>query len=274
MLYHINSFRKAVYKLPANDEELRSSTTLALQSVFRNLQHSNREVTTKDLTAAFGWTSAEAFMQQDVQEMMRILIDKLEEKMKGTSVDGYAKELFAGTVRSYIKCINVPYESKRDEDFYDIQLDVKGCKNIYESFRKYVEMETLDGENQYDSGVYGKQDAKKGIIFTKFPPVLTLLLKRFDFDLNTMAFMKIHDHFEFPTILDLDEFLAAPSEEQEGQIQVKNRYILHSVLVHSGDVGGGHYYAYIRPFTASNYAKIYSSGVSFLYEKFLPVVIF
>jgi len=27
---------------------------------------------------------------------------------------------------------------------------------------------------------------------------------------------------------------------------------LHSVLVHAGDVGGGHYYAYIRPSTDIN----------------------
>ncbi|KAG5184413.1 hypothetical protein JKP88DRAFT_139128, partial [Tribonema minus] len=26
-----------------------------------------------------------------------------------------------------------------------------------------------------------------------------------------------------------------------------NRYVLHSVLVHNGDVSSGHYFAYIRP---------------------------
>jgi hypothetical protein len=34
----------------------------------------------------------------------KILLDKLEEKMKGTIVDGEIKSLFCGTVRSYIKC--------------------------------------------------------------------------------------------------------------------------------------------------------------------------
>ena len=46
----------------------------------------------------------------------------------------------------------------------------------------------LDGENQYDAGPeFGKQDAEKGVIFTKFPPVLTVHLKRFDFDLQRMV---------------------------------------------------------------------------------------
>ena len=46
----------------------------------------------------------------------------------------------------------------------------------------------LDGDNQYDAGPeFGKQDAEKGVIFTKFPPVLTVHLKRFDFDLQRMV---------------------------------------------------------------------------------------
>ena len=46
----------------------------------------------------------------------------------------------------------------------------------------------LDGENQYDAGPeFGKQDAEKGVIFQKFPPVLTIHLKRFDFDLQRMV---------------------------------------------------------------------------------------
>jgi hypothetical protein len=88
MLYNVNLFRKSVYMLPTEGEVFENSTTLALQSVFRNLQCARDNVTTKDLTRAFGWTSQEAFMQQDVQEMMRVLLDKLEEKMKGTDVEG------------------------------------------------------------------------------------------------------------------------------------------------------------------------------------------
>ena len=31
----------------------------------------------------------------------------------------------------------------------DLQLDVKGCKDVYESFDKYVEVERLEGDNKY-----------------------------------------------------------------------------------------------------------------------------
>ena len=241
MLYHITAFRRAVYSLPVDGEEYQTSMTLAMQHLFRNLQCSQCAATTEHLTRSFGWSTAEAFTQQDVQEMMRVLLDKLEEKMKNTELDGVISNLFAGKVKSYISCTNVSYESTREEDFYDIQLDVKGCADIHDSFKKYVAKEMLDGENQYDAGVHGKQNAEKGVIFTKFPPVLTIHLKRFEFDYNTMRLSKVHDHFEFPLRLNLDNYLASDCNNSG------NDYILHSVLVHAGDVGGGHYYAYIRP---------------------------
>jgi len=42
----------------------------------------------------------------------------------------------------------------------------------------------------------------------------------------------------------------APAEEDDEAAAVDTRdnvYLLHSVLVHSGDVHGGHYYSYVKP---------------------------
>lgn len=75
--------------------------------------------------------------------------------------------------------------------FSDIQLNVKGMKNLYESFRDYVAVETLDGENKYQAEGYGLQEAKKGIIFQSFPPVLHLQLKRFEYDIQRDAMVKV-----------------------------------------------------------------------------------
>jgi ubiquitin carboxyl-terminal hydrolase 7 len=38
--------------------------------------------------------------------------------------------------------------------------------------KKYIEVETMEGQNQYEAEGYGKQDAKKGIRFSYLPPVL------------------------------------------------------------------------------------------------------
>lgn len=39
----------------------------------------------------------------------------------------------------------------------DLQLDVKGCKDVYASFDKYVEVERLEGDNKYHAEHNGLQ---------------------------------------------------------------------------------------------------------------------
>ena len=57
--------------------------------------------------------------------------------------------------------------------------------------------------------------------------------------------------------LNLDEFLSKDSPQRlAGQTQT---FVLHSVLVHAGDVGGGHYYAYIRPSVDGNYSDCHDT---------------
>ncbi|KAG6480913.1 hypothetical protein ZIOFF_057501 [Zingiber officinale] len=246
-LYHIPYFRKAVYHMPTTENDMPSgSIPLALQSLFYKLQYSDNSVATKELTKSFGWDTYDSFMQHDVQELNRVLCEKLEDKMKGTVVEGTIQHLFEGHHMNYIECINVDYKSTRKESFYDLQLDVKGCRDVYASFDKYVEVERLDGDNKYQAENHGLQDAKKGVLFIDFPPVLQLQLKRFEYDFMRDTMVKINDRYEFPLQLDLDRdngrYLSPDADRR-----VCNLYTLHSILVHSGGVHGGHYYAFIRP---------------------------
>ncbi|KAJ9540076.1 hypothetical protein OSB04_026582 [Centaurea solstitialis] len=254
-LYHIPYFRKAVYHMPTTENDMPSgSIPLALQSLFYKLQYSDTSVATKELTKSFGWDTYDSFMQHDVQELNRVLCEKLEDKMKGTVVEGTIQQLFEGHHMNYIECINVDYKSTRKESFYDLQLDVKGCRDVYASFDKYVEVERLEGDNRYHAEQHGLQDAKKGVLFIDFPPVLQLQLKRFEYDFMRDTMVKINDRYEFPLQLDLDredgKYLSPQADRS-----VRNLYTLHSVLVHSGGVHGGHYYAYIRPTLSDQWFK-------------------
>lgn len=85
-LYFTNSFRKAVYQIPTENDQPTKSIALALQRVFYNLQFMDTAVGTTELTKSFGWDSLEAFRQHDVQEFNRVLQDNLEIKMKVTIV--------------------------------------------------------------------------------------------------------------------------------------------------------------------------------------------
>ncbi|KAL6946770.1 hypothetical protein ACO0QE_001619 [Hanseniaspora vineae] len=226
--FFTKKFRKMVYAIPTEGENPSDSVALALQRAFYLLETSDVPLDTLELTKSFGWDTGDAFTQHDVQELNRILMDKLESKMS-------FGDMFVGKMKSYIKCINIDYESSRIEDFWDIQLNVKDMKNLEQSFQNYIEVETLDGENQYQTEGYGLQDAEKGVIFESFPPVLYLQLKRFEYDFNFDRLIKINDRYEFPESIDLSPY-------GNGKV-----YDLHAVLVHSGDIDTGHYYAMIRP---------------------------
>jgi ubiquitin carboxyl-terminal hydrolase 7 len=202
------------------------------------------------LTQSFGWDSKQIFEQQDVQELSRVLMDKLDDKMKGTEAEGALTRMFVGKMKTYISCINVDYESSRVEDFWDIQLNVSGNKNLDDSFKDYIQVETMDGENKYFAEGFGLQDAKKGVIFESFPPVLHLQLKRFEYDFQRDAMMKVNDRYEFPEVWDASPYLSENSDRSESWI-----YHLHGVLVHSGDLNAGHYYAFIKPTKDGHYYK-------------------
>lgn len=64
---------------------------------------------------------------------------------------------------------------------------------------------------------------------------------------------QINDRYEFPEELDLDredgKYLSPNADRS-----IRNKYRLHSVLVHSGGINGGHYYAFINP-TAKQWLK-------------------
>ncbi|XP_072029469.1 ubiquitin carboxyl-terminal hydrolase 7-like isoform X3 [Amphiura filiformis] len=254
-LFFTNKLRKAVYLMPTESDDSTKSVPLALQRVFYELQHNDKAVGTKKLTKSFGWETLDSFMQHDVQELCRVLLDNIESKMKATCVEGTIPQLFEGKMISYIKCKHVNYESVRTEPFYDIQLNIKGKKNVYESFKDYVAKETMDGENKYDAGDNGLQEAEKGVIFTQFPPVLHLQLMRFQYDPVTDSNVKINDRYEFPFKLNLDPFLKEPE-------QTPADYTLHSVLVHSGDNHGGHYVGFINPRGDGKWCKFDDDVVS------------
>jgi ubiquitin carboxyl-terminal hydrolase 7 len=209
-----------VFKIPTERSDPVKSLSLALQRAFVELQTSTDPVSTLGLTKSFGWDSYESFVQHDAQEFERILLEGLENGMKeaeklntntntntttnektdqmqldptksSPSLQEQLKRLFCGKMESYIKCVNVDYESRRPEEFWDLQLNVKGNKDLRASFEDLVQVEMMDGDNQYRAEEYGLQDAQKGVTFLTFPPVLHLQLKRFEYDFNRDAIVKV-----------------------------------------------------------------------------------
>ncbi len=51
--------------------------------------------------------------------------------MQGTLADGAITKLFVGKMKSYIKCVNVDFESSRMEDFYGMRILRKLDINVH-----------------------------------------------------------------------------------------------------------------------------------------------
>ena len=257
-LYHCPAFRLLIYRMDTNSDKAdKDNIPLNLQVLFARMQIGKSACSTKSLTKSFGWGDTETFMQHDVQEFCRVLLDNLEMKMKGTELENGIPNLFRGKYRSYVRCTQVEFESSRDEDFYDLSMVVKDCHSLKESFEKYIENQELTGDNQYETEKFGKQDAVMGCEFLEFPAVLHLHLRRFEFNFQYGRMEKVYSRFEFPDEIDLSEFLAPSVEQSHPCI-----YTLVGVLVHDGTPEYGHYYAYMRPTVEPKWYRFNDSMVT------------
>jgi ubiquitin C-terminal hydrolase len=261
-LYQIPAFRKIIYQIPSETRD--TDILFNLQRLFALLQteHGPLAVGTELLTKSFGWSVLETNQQNDVQEFSRVLLTKLEEKMKGTPQDGALASLFQGKTRAMVICPALGASSMSSETFYDLSLVVKGCSDLDSSFAKYTDLEIVTGPNQYNVAGHGPQDAELRTRFLKFPPVLHCHLRRFEFNSPTNAMTKINSTFLFPVTLDLSKYLW-DNNEHEGSTM----YELFGVLVHSGNGATGHYYAFLRTSPARTWFEFNDSRVTQVTER-------
>ena len=246
-----------------------------MQLLFARMQYSNlSSVSTSGLTTSFGWDNSETFVQHDVQELNRVLCDKLEEKMKGKlqEKDFSIDKLYRGVMMNMIKCTFCNRISFREEDFYDVSLTIKGKKNILESLEEFTEVETLKDDNAYFCEKCNKlQTAEKSIKFRYLPAILNIQLKRFEYDWNNDVRVKLNDEIAFPGTLDASNYIVdmstIPDAKVTSAVTYPPQYELYAILVHSGSAGFGHYYAFIRNFTDGKWYKFNDEHVTPVDEK-------
>ncbi|PAV82585.1 hypothetical protein WR25_26698 isoform E [Diploscapter pachys] len=241
-LYMTPEFRNAVFRWEykaSSDKKSSTSIPHQLQKLFVLLQTTDREnLETKDLTTSFGWTSAEAYDQHDVQELCRLMFDALEMRWKGTQNEKLIQSLYRyivalstelceltvcrGTMQDFVKCLKCGKENMRQDFFLDLPLAIKpfgatsAFSSIEEALSAFVTPELLTGSNKYFcEQCNSKQDAHKGLRVTAFPYLLTIQLKRFDFDYNTMQRIKLNDRMAFPDVLNLNPFVV--KDEKAGR---------------------------------------------------------
>ncbi|KLJ11970.1 hypothetical protein EMPG_12895 [Blastomyces silverae] len=226
--YFTNGFRKAIYQLPLNDTSSRNTFLWALQRLFYSLQTDDKPVSPLEFTKGLGWGPQQLFMQQDVQEMARLLLDRFMKEPK-------LPPIFRGKTNTYTTIDGV--QQSRIEDFLDISINIQNIRSLEESLAEYIR-ETVD-EERTENGI---QKTTSGVLFETFPDVLHLHLKRYAYDMAQRQLMKVNDFFAYPEEFDASPYLSANTDTSESWV-----YRLTGVVVHSGGVYGGSYWVYLRP---------------------------
>ena len=187
--------------------------------------------------------------QMDADEYYGQLIDKIEndikllylEKPEDNPYKILFKFFFGIKVIDELKFVDCGH--KRFNEFYynNIQLEIKGCNNIEDSFKNYCKTEIMDGDNKINCEVCNiKRTCHKRQIFKSLPNILVIALKRFEFDYDTMEKIKLNSYLKFPFELDMKDYLIEDNKE------TNTLYELTGITIHDGMADFGHYYDFIK----------------------------
>ncbi|XP_047216736.1 ubiquitin carboxyl-terminal hydrolase 45 isoform X1 [Girardinichthys multiradiatus] len=112
------------------------------------------------------------------------------------------------------------------------------CENCTE--RRQKQLRKSSSTDKKVEKIY--TSARKQMLISLLPPVITLHLKRFH--QAGMNLRKVNRHVDFPLILDLAPFCSASCMNLATGERVL--YSLYGIVEHSGSMRGGHYTAYVR----------------------------
>ena len=228
-----------------------------LQKTYTYLTYSEKQAyNPKDFCASFkdfDGAPINPMIQQDSQEFFNNLCDKIENSLKNTKYRYIIDNIFTGKTCSSVICEECNTISNRFENFYNLTLEVKNIKNLYESLQKLISPEKID---QFNCEVCKKKvTITKRNSLAKLPNVLFVHLKRFYMNYESEQTEKINSKFEFPNTLNLKEYCVEEINKnnikgnETDEIYQKEEeyyeYELKGINVHIGNAMGGHYISFI-----------------------------
>lgn len=257
-LFMIPTFREAVLQVSAPEMHPSDNLLYQFQKIFASLKYSQqRYFNPKGFCTAFrDWEGnpINPAMQMDVDEFFSLFMDRLELTFQNTHIAGLIQEHFGGTqVTELIGRGDCQHRNEREEPFLAMPLQVKGFKSVQESLAALVAGEVLEGDNAYQcDSCSNKVRAVRRTCLKHLPNVLILVLRRFEFDYDTMTRGKVNEYCEFPTELNMEPYTQEGLERKENPDFISKypsdyyHYKLKGIIVHTGTAESGHYYSFIQ----------------------------
>lgn len=118
--------------------------------------------------------------------------------------------LFQGILTSETRCLNCENVSSKDEDFFDLQVDIEQNTSITHCLRCFSNTETLCSDNKFKcDNCSSYQEAQKRMRVKKLPMILALHLKRFKYMEQYNRHIKVSHRVVFPLELRLFNTVSA-----------------------------------------------------------------
>lgn len=121
-----------------------------------------------------------------------------------TTEPTWVHEIFQGVLTSETRCLNCETISSKDENFFDLQVDVDQNTSITHCLRCFSNTETLCSDNKFKcDNCCSYQEAQKRMRVKKLPMILALHLKRFKYMEQYNRHIKVSHRVVFPLELRL-----------------------------------------------------------------------
>ena len=221
------------------------------------------------------------FSQNDVDEFLTLFLDLLHQGVKkevtmsfSTDVEdeadkinlksnetwkrfyekdySYIVENFYSQLLSITSCSNCDYYTTNHDPIQVVSLEIPNSAISLECcLTEYMKKLRLDHNNMWTCDQC-KQKVRpyKQTRLWKTSDVLFILIKRYDKN------RKINKFLKYPFILNLKDYNINYSNDK------KNEYTLQSMAIHSGGLGGGHYFAICKNYLDDNWYEYNDSNVS------------
>ncbi|XP_014240200.1 probable ubiquitin carboxyl-terminal hydrolase FAF-X [Cimex lectularius] len=193
--------------------------------------------------------------QQDAVEFFMSLVESIDDALKALGQEQIMSKILGGSYSDQKICKGCPHRYSKEEPFSVISVDIRNQSTLQDSLEQYVKGELLEGADAYHCDKCNKKVVTvKRLCVKKLPPILTIQLKRFEYDYERVCAIKFNDYFEFPRVLDMEPYTVSGLAKIEGEVDcdynecpkdVSTKYHLSGIVVHSGQASGGHYYSYI-----------------------------
>ena len=241
VFFNFIPFRESILKCECKEEA--KNSLYQIKKIFYSLKYLKIDYySPEEFPDNFDNEILNVHQQMDVDEFYINILDKIENRLKGTKNENLVKYFFQGRQNDILTFQEgCTHHRTNINNFYSIQLQIQNKNNIYESLDALTEGELMNGDNCIFCPLCNKKlPVVKSQNFKSLPRILLFVLKRFEFNYDKMKKEKINDYYEFPLELDMNKYKSEINKNEN------NIYILKSIVVHMGNCENGHYYAFIK----------------------------